>query len=91
MPIIGSLGAPLRTNPPPMEYQTCSSTVFAAASNAWNRMLIGVRGHALPLFEHHVTVVVEMDAFEAGEVQSTSNAQISRMCIMWSVSTVAGR
>ena len=31
---------------------------------------IGVRGHALPLFEHHVTVVVEMDAFEAGEVQS---------------------
>ena len=68
MPIIGSSGAPLRTNPPPMEYQTCSSTKLAA--ERLESHAIGVRGHALPLFEHHVTVVVEMDAFEAGEVQS---------------------
>ena len=32
---------PRRMNPPPIEYQTCSSMMLPWASNAWNRMPLG--------------------------------------------------
>ena len=56
MPIIGSSGAPLRTNPPPMEYQTCSSTKLAAASDVHH--VVGIHGGRQIAFEpsHRSTI-----------------------------------
>lgn len=68
MPIIRSSASPCLTNPPPMEYQTCSSMRLFCRSKAWNRMPLDGR-HAVPYIHHHIASVIEIDAMRAVEHQ----------------------